>query len=101
MQNIGQNWKTYSYANNIKTENTKLNKVRIENHTRYYFDGITKPEDLDFDNILIDDKSNKNILIYNILYKNLIGGTPSRIRFNKVNEFIRVSDITRYFTFFV
>ena len=38
----------------------------------YYFDDIIKTEDFDFDNILIDGKSYKNILIYNISHKKLI-----------------------------
>ena len=36
----------------------------------YYFDGVIKFEDFDFDNILKDEKSYKNILIYNFSYKN-------------------------------
>ena len=32
----------------------------------YYFDDIDKSEDFDFENILIDEESCKNILIYNI-----------------------------------
>ena len=40
-----------------------------------------KLEDIDFDNILIDEKSLKNILIYDISYKTLIGLKPLRIRF--------------------
>ena len=37
----------------------------------YCFDDIIKLEDFDFDfdNILIDEKSNENILIYDISYK--------------------------------
>ena len=31
----------------------------------YYFDDIIKLEDFDIDNIFIDEKSHKNILIYN------------------------------------
>ena len=32
----------------------------------YYLDGIIKLEDFDLDNILIDEKSHENILIYEI-----------------------------------
>ena len=46
---------------------------------------------------LIDEKSYKNILAYNILYKNVIGARPLRIRFDKIDGFIRVFDGTRYF----
>ena len=53
-------------------ENNEFKKVRIKNWTCYYFDDIYKLEDLDFDNILIDKKSHKNVLIYDISYKTLI-----------------------------
>ena len=32
-----------------------------------YFDGIIKFEDFDFDNILLDEKSNENISLYDVL----------------------------------
>ena len=35
----------------------------------YYFDDIIKIEDFDPDNILIDEKSYENILVYIISYK--------------------------------
>ena len=69
--------------------NDKLKEIDIRSGT-YYFDNITKFEDLDLDNILIDAKSYENILVYNISYKNLIGDKPLRIRFDKVDGFIRV-----------
>ena len=37
-----------------------------------YFNDIVKFEDLHFDTILLDNKSNKKILIYKILYKTFI-----------------------------
>ena len=42
----------------------------------FYFSDIIKFEDFDFDNILINEKVYKNILIYNILYRALIGPKP-------------------------
>ena len=39
----------------------------MKNCTFYYFDDIIKFEDFGLDNILIDEKSNENILVYNIL----------------------------------
>ena len=50
-------------------ENNEFKKVYIKNHTCYYFDDIIKLEDFDIDNILIDEKSHQNILIYDISYK--------------------------------
>ena len=53
-------------------ENNEFNKVRIKNRSCYYFNGIIKLEDFDLDEILIDEKSHENILIYDISYKTLI-----------------------------
>ena len=67
----------------------------IKNHTCYCFDDIIKIEDFNLDNILRDEKSNENILVYDISYKNLIA-KPLCIRFVKIDGFIRVYDGTRY-----
>ena len=48
-------------------------KVRIKICSRYYLIDVIKFEDFDFDNILIDEKSHKDILVYDISYKSLIG----------------------------
>ena len=53
--------------------NDKLKEIDIKNCTCYYFDDIIKTEDFDFDNILFNKKSHKNILVYDISYKTLIG----------------------------
>ena len=53
-------------------ENNKFKKVFIKNPTCYYFDDIIKLEDFNLDNISIDKKLHKIILIYDISYKNLI-----------------------------
>ena len=37
---------------------------------------MIKLENFDLENILVDEKSYKNILIYDILYKTLIGSKP-------------------------
>ena len=52
----------------------------------YYFNDIIKIQDFDLDNILIDEKSHENILVYNILYKNLIDSKPLLIRFNIISH---------------
>ena len=50
--------------------------------------------DIDFNNILLDEKSFKNkyekILIYDISYKTFMGAKPMRIRFDKLNGFIKI-----------
>ena len=61
---------------------------------------LIKLEEFDIDNILIDEKSHKNISIYNISYKSLIGEKHLHIRFNKIDGFNRIHDGTRYLIFF-
>ena len=58
----------------------------------YYFNNLNRFEDLNLDNILINENSNENILFYNISYKNLISTKPLRIRFDKIDEYVRVYD---------
>ena len=67
--------------------------IDIENRTYYFFNGIINIKKLDSDNIKIDEKSNKNILIYYIGYMMIenskyikIGSVnPLRHIFSKVN----------------
>ena len=61
-----------------KMENNEFNKVRIKNRTCYYFDDIIKLEDFDLDEILIDEQSYENFVIYDISYKTLIDPKPFR-----------------------
>ena len=77
-------------------ENNEFEKVRITNRTCYYFDDIIKLADFDTDNILIGEKLHENILIYDISYKTLIGPKPLRLRFDKIDGFIRTYNGTRY-----
>ena len=79
-------------------KNNEFKKVRIKNCTCYYFDDIIKSEDFDPDNIWKAEKSYKNILIYDILYEALICLKPLPIRFDKIEGFIRIYDVTRYWT---
>ena len=48
----------------------------------------------------MDEISHENDLVYDILYKTLIGAKPLHISFNKVDGLIRVYDGTRYLVFF-
>ena len=59
-----------------------------------------KIEDFDFYNILLNEKSQENILVYEFPYKNLIGAKPLQIRFDKVDGFIKIYDGTRYLVLF-
>ena len=45
-------------------------------------------DNINVDRILLDKKSYKNILVYDILNKNVIDANPLRIRFNKVDGII-------------
>ena len=51
-------------------------------------------EDFDINNIFINEKSYKNILVYNFSYKTLIGAKPLPIRFDKISGFVRVYNET-------
>ena len=59
---------------------------------------MIKLKDFDLNNTLIDEKSHKNILIYDISYKTLIDSKPLRIRLDKIDGFIRIYNGTRYLT---
>ena len=80
--------------------NGELKEIDIKNCTCYYFDDIIKIEDFDFGNILVDEKSYESIFVYDISYKTLIGAKLLRIRLDKIDEFIRVYDGTRYLILF-
>ena len=75
-------------------EDNEFEKVPIKNSTCYDFNDIIKLEDFDIDNILIEEQSHKNNLIYKISYKTLIVSKPLRIRFDKIERFIRIYDRT-------
>ena len=78
----------------------KLKEIDIKNRTSYYFDGITKTIDFYFDNVLIDEKSHENVLVYEIPYQILIGAKRLRIRFDKMEGFTRAYDGARYLVLF-
>ena len=67
---------------------------------RYFFDDTTRLEDFVPGNILIDEKAHDNILIYDISYKTLIDAKRLRIRFHKIDWFIRLHDGTRHLALF-
>ena len=59
-----------------------------------------KFEDFDFDYILLNEKSHKNISICDISCKSLIAQKYLYIRFDKTDGFIRIYDGTRYLVLF-
>ena len=56
----------------------------------YYFDDIIADRDINFNNILLDKKLYTNISVYDISYKTSTSAKPLRIRFDKIDGFIRV-----------
>ena len=48
----------------------------------------------------MDEKSYENILFYDISYKTSFGAKPLRIRFDKLDVFIKVYDRIRFITLF-
>ena len=83
-----------------KRYNKFVQNVGIRNCTFYCFDDIIKLEDFSLDNILIDEKSHENIMIYGVSYKILIGSKPLPIRFDKMDRIIRIYDGATYLTLF-
>ena len=83
-------------ANTIKMESNEF----IKNCMCYYLYDINKFKGFDFDNILIEEQSNENILIYNISCKTVTGLKPLCIKFDKIDGFSRVYDRTRYLVLF-
>ena len=64
--------------------------------TCYYFNDVMRARDIYSDDILLDKKLNEIyeniILMYDISYKNFTGSIPLRIRFNKMDWFIKIYD---------
>ena len=56
--------------------------------------------DVDFNNILTDKKSYKNLLIYNISYKMFVVEKPQRIWLDKIEGFIKTDNENRYLILF-
>ena len=81
-------------------ENNEFKKVYIKNLLCYYFVDTVEIKDFVFDNVLIDEKSHENILVYGISYKTLIGPKPLQIRFNKADGYFRVNKENRYLELF-
>ena len=80
----------------------KLKEIDNKNCTCFYFDDIIIfwDRDIDVSDILLDEKlykeKYKNTLIYDISYKTSSGAKPSRIRFDKINGYIKIHDKIRY-----
>ena len=74
----------------------ELKEIDIKNRTCQYFDDIMIGIDIDFNDILLDKNSQKNLLIYNISCKTFMGEKPLRIWFDKIDGFIKIDNGIRY-----
>ena len=81
----------------------ELKEIDIKNRKCYYFDDIMRVTDINFSNILLNEKSDKayqNILIYSISYKTFVGSKPLGIKFDEIYWFIKIYDGIRYLVLF-
>ena len=84
----------------------KLKEIDIKSCTCYYLDDVIRfwDRDIDFSDISLDEKlykeNNENILIFDISYKTSTGPKPLRIRFDKIDGFIKIHDKIRYLVLF-
>ena len=74
----------------------ELKEIDIKNLLCYYFDDIMTVRDINAGNILLDETLYKNILIYDISYKTFMSAKPFRIRFDRIDGFIKNYDRIRY-----
>ena len=65
-------------------------EIVVKNRACYYFDDEIKDIDINFSDILLDEKLYENISVYDISYNTSTGPKPLRIRFDKIDRFIRV-----------
>ena len=70
----------------------ELKEIDIKNRTCYYFNDIINGTDINFSDILLDEKLHENISVYDISYKTSTVPKPLRIRFDKIDGFIMVLD---------
>ena len=84
----------------------ELKNIDAKNRRCYYLDDIMRDIDIDFDNVLLDEKYKKsyktyeNILIYDISHKSLMGTKLLRIWFEKIDRFIKIYDGVKYLVLF-
>ena len=86
----------------------ELKERDIKNRRCYYFDDIMRAWDIDintdFSGILLEEKlykeKNENILIYEISYKTSTGAKPVRIRYDKIDRFIKIHNKIRSLVLF-
>ena len=78
----------------------EIKEINIKNSTCYYFDDIMRVIDIEFSDILLNEKSYENILIYDNSYKTFMGAKPLHIWFEKIDGFIKIYDGIKYLVLF-
>ena len=81
-------------------ESYELRKIDIENRICYYYDDIININDPDLENILLDEKSYKNMSIYHVTYAIPKSVKLSRVVFNEVNGYIKDYAGTKHLALF-
>ena len=77
-------------------KNNNVEKISIKNHKYYVVDDIINIKDFDSNNIKIDEKSCKNILIYCIAYATI--KDPKYVKINSVNiSYLMFNRMNGYF----
>ena len=83
----------------------ELKEIDIKNCTCYYFDDVMRAWDMiDFSDISLEEKlykeNNENILIHEISYNSSTDAKPLRIRYDKIDGFIKIHNKIRYLVLF-
>ena len=81
------------------TRNSEIKEIDIKNFTCYYFYDIISINDFILNNVLLDEKSYQNI-IYDVACKTPYAVRPLCIIFNKLVEYIRKFEKTKYLALF-
>ena len=75
--------------------NNNVKDINIKNHAYYFFDDIINIKEFDPNNIKLDEKSYKNVLIYYIVYVTIKDSkyvkinsvNPLYLLFNRINGY--------------
>ena len=70
----------------------ELKEIDLKFRTLYYSDDIIKDVVITFSDISLDEKLYENVSVCDISYKPSTGPKPFRIRFDKMDGFIRLHD---------